>query len=255
MGFFAVAADAYDRYMGRFSIRLAPLFADFAGVDGGMRVLDVGCGPGALTAELAARTGAERVAAVDPSEGFVETCRARVPGADVRHAAAEALPFDGGAFDAALAQLVLSFMRDADEAVASMRRVVEPGGTVAACMWDSSGKMELFTHFWEAASVFDVAAGADERRMLYRTTEEQVARFERAGLEQVETALLTVEAEYRDFEDLWESFGNAAGPVGAFVSKLDAEQRAVLRDGLERSLGRPAGSFSLSGSAWAVRGR
>ena len=131
---FDVAADAYDRFMGRYSRVLAPVFADFARVAGGMRILDVGCGPGALTTELVARTGAENVVAVDPSAPFVEAARARHPGVTVELAPAEALPFASGAFDAALAQLVVHFMSDPVVGLTEMRRVTRPGGAVAACV-------------------------------------------------------------------------------------------------------------------------
>src|SRR5690242_18898054 len=125
----------YDRFMGRFSRRLAPLFADFAGVDRELEVVDVGCGPGALTGELVARVGEDRVAAADPTEQFVASTRARFPGADVVQAPAESLPFGDARFDAALAQLVVSFMEDADAGVAEMARVARPGAVVSLCMW------------------------------------------------------------------------------------------------------------------------
>jgi ubiquinone/menaquinone biosynthesis C-methylase UbiE len=98
--------------MGRYSLPLAPLFADFAGVEAGQRVLDVGCGPGALAAELIDRVGAASVSAVDPSESFVDAVRERHPDVEVRQAAAEELPFPDDSFDAALAQLVVHFMND-----------------------------------------------------------------------------------------------------------------------------------------------
>src|SRR6185312_4827375 len=107
-----VAADAYDRFMGRYSQALSPQLADLAGVRTGQRALDVGCGPGALTAELVGRLGADGVAAADPSQPFVEAARRRHPGVEVVLAGAEELPFEDGAFDAALAQLVVSFMSD-----------------------------------------------------------------------------------------------------------------------------------------------
>ena len=135
-----VSDTAYDSFMGRFSRRLAPVFADFAGVGAGQRVVDVGAGTGALTAELAQR-GAE-TAAAEPSAAFVAALRARFPGVDVQEAAAEELPWPDESFDAALAQLVVTFMSDAPAGLAEMRRVVRPGGTVAVCMWDRDG-MEM----------------------------------------------------------------------------------------------------------------
>src|SRR3954454_3348910 len=131
---FDVSGSAYDRFMGPFARELAPAFADFADVHGGT-VVDVGCGSGILTEELARRVGERNVAAVDPSS-LVEACAARVPGADVRRGAAEALPWPDDSFDAAVAQLVIHFLDDPVVGVAEMRRVVRPGGLVAACSWD-----------------------------------------------------------------------------------------------------------------------
>ena len=133
---FVVAAEGYDRLMGRYLPSLGPAFADAAGITGGLRVLDVGCGPGGLTGELARRTGAAAVAALDPSPPFVQACRERHPGVDVRIGVAEQLPFDDGEFDAALACLVVGFLSDAHAGIVEMSRVTRPGGTVAACFWD-----------------------------------------------------------------------------------------------------------------------
>jgi ubiquinone/menaquinone biosynthesis C-methylase UbiE len=135
---FDVAADAYDRFMGRYSAPLAPPFADLAGVEAGQRVLDVGCGPGALTAELVRRLGPAEVSAVDPSEPFVVAVKERHPGVDVRRAPAEDLPFGDDVFDAALAQLVVHFMSDPVAGLREAGRVTRPGGVVAACVWDQA---------------------------------------------------------------------------------------------------------------------
>jgi len=252
---FAVSADGYDRFMGRYSEPLAPLFADFAGVEAGTRVLDVGCGPGALTTELARRLGATGVSAIDPAEHFVERCRARVPEADVQRAAAEELPFENGTFDTALSQLVVSFMRDADTGVTEMRRVVRPGGAVAACMW-ADGEMEILGVFWGAASTVDSAGRDADLRMRYRKREELEGLLERAGLEEIRAERLSVESEYEGFDAFWEALRTAAaGPIGAFYAKLDDDQRARLRDECRSRLGNPQGSFTLTAAAWAVCGR
>ena len=136
---FDVAADAYDRFMGRYSVLLSPQLADLAEVAGGQKVLDVGCGPGALTAELVDRVGAESVVAIDPSGPFVEAARTRHPGVDVRLGSAEQLPFADDTFDATLAQLVVQFMSDPAAGVGEMARVTRPGGAVVACVWDHGG--------------------------------------------------------------------------------------------------------------------
>ena len=141
---FEVAAEAYARFMGRYAEPLAPAFAELAGVTTGQRAIDVGCGPGALTAELVARLGEPHVCALDPSAPFVEACRARFPGED--------LPFVDGDFDVALAQLVVHFMGDPVRGLAEMARATAPGGVVAACVWDHGGGRGPLSPFWRAAA-------------------------------------------------------------------------------------------------------
>lgn len=152
---FSVRADEYDRFIGRYSVPLAPRFAEFAGVAAGQRVLDVGCGPGALTVELVRLLGAEAVRAVDPSENFVAAVRARHPGVQVQRAAAEQLPFDDELFDAALAQLVVHFMADPVVGLREMARVTTAGGVVAGCVWDHAGGQGPLSLFWKAARQLD----------------------------------------------------------------------------------------------------
>lgn len=135
--------------MGRYALTLATALVDTAGVTSGMRVLDVGCGPGGLTQELVRRVGAGNVAAIDPAPQFTTACRDRLPGVDVRDGVAEKLPWANGAFDATLSSLVLGFMSDPDQGVREMARVTRPGGTVAACMWDTTaGGMTMLRIFW-----------------------------------------------------------------------------------------------------------
>jgi SAM-dependent methyltransferase len=237
-----VSDTAYDSFMGRFSRRLAPVFADFAGVREGQRVVDVGAGTGALTAELA-RRGAE-TAAAEPSGAFVAALRARFPGADVQEAGAEELPWTDESFDAALAQLVVSFMRDASAGLAEMRRVVRAGGTVAVCMWDRDG-MEMLAAIDRTRD----ALGVERELGAYRTRDE-IAALVGDG---AETELLAIQASYVDFEDFWSALAGGAGPAGAWAASLDDEQRAVARAELYRQLNEPEGPFTLTGRAWASK--
>jgi SAM-dependent methyltransferase len=248
---FTVPADSYDAFIGRYSRELAPRFADFAAVDSGP-VLDVGCGPGSLASELAARLGGARVAAVDTSEPFVAACRERVSGADVRVASAEALPFADGTFAAALSQLVLSFIRHPDRMMAEVVRVVRGRGVVAACTFEANG-FALARTFWEAARRFDPRA-PDDADLPFRRMPELVALWERAGLRDVETGVIEVGARYTDFEDLWSPLELGIGPTGEYLSACDAERRSQIRTACFDLLGRPGSSFSLPARALAIRG-
>jgi SAM-dependent methyltransferase len=249
---FTSPAEHYDRFMGRYLPTLAVAFAEAADVAPGMRVVDVGCGPGGLTVELAARLGAANVAAIDPASQFVLACRERNPGADVREGAAESLPWPDAEFDAALSSLVLAFMKDPDQGVREMVRVTRPGGTVAACMWDiAGGGMNMLRMFWTAVRQIDPDAQGEQRRA--GTTEGDIAaRFERAGLGGVVDGTLEARADYADFDDFWEPFLLSVGPAGHYLASVNDERRTEIREALRAEL--PDGPFSLSARAWYARG-
>jgi SAM-dependent methyltransferase len=248
---FNVAAESYDRFMGRYSTLLSPQMADLAGVATGQRVLDVGCGPGALTAELVNRAGAANVAAVDPSEPFVAAARLRQPGVDVRLAPAEHLPFDDAGFDAALAQLVVHFMSDPLAGLREMRRVTRPGGVVAACVWDHGGGRGPLSTFWDAANALDPGA-QDESRLAGARAGHLGDLFEEAGLRDVERSELVVRLEHRTFEEWWEPYRGGVGPAGAYVAQLEPEARERLVEKCRELLPEPP--FVVESVAWAARG-
>jgi SAM-dependent methyltransferase len=248
---FDVAADAYDRFMGRYSVQLGPQLADLAGVTPGQRVLDVGCGPGALTGELVERLGAKSVAAVDPSESFVAAARERNPGVDVRLAPAEELPFADATFDAALAQLVVHFMADPVRGLREMARVTEPDGALAACVWDHAGTGGPLSLFWRTAHDLDPSVEGESR--LAGSREGELAElFAAAGLRDVEATVLTSNVEHASFDEWWEPYTLGVGPAGAYVAGLDASRRAELRDACRERL--PAAPFTVVARAWAARG-
>jgi len=248
---FDVAAEAYDRFMGRYSVLLSPQLADLAGVRLGQRVLDVGCGPGALTAELVQRVGGESVSAVDPSEPFVAAARARNPGVDVRHSPAERLPFEDNAFDAALAQLVVHFMSDPVAGLTEMARVTRQGGVVAASVWDHGGGQGPLSVFWEAARELDPGV-SDESQLAGAREGDLTALLDAAGLNEVEETSHPVSLEHPSFEDWWEPYTRGVGPAGSYVAGLDAERQAELRERCRAKL--PTAPFVLTSRAWATRG-
>jgi SAM-dependent methyltransferase len=248
---FDVAADAYDRFMGRYSSLLSPQLADLAGIRAGQRVLDVGCGPGALTAELVRRLDPGAVSAVDPSESFVAAARSRHPGVDVQRAPAESLPFPDRRFDATLAQLVVHFMTDPVAGLAEMARVTRPDGVVAACVWDHAGGQGPLSLFWDAVRAFDPGV-TDESDLAGARAGHLEELFEAAGLRQIEGAIVSATLRHPSFDEWWEPYTTGVGPAGSYVAGLDPERQAELRERCRALL--PDAPFELTARAWAARG-
>jgi len=249
---FDVAADSYDRFMGRYSSQLSPQLADLGDVQAGQRVLDVGCGPGALTGELVARLGADSVAAVDPSKPFVAAARERYPGVDVQRASAEELPYPDGAFDATLAQLVVHFMPDPVAGLRELGRVTRVGGIVAVSVWDYAGGRAPLTPFWRAAVELDDRA-VDEPGLPGARAGHLAELLEAAGLASIEETELGAAVEFSTFEEWWEPFTFGVGPAGAYVKGLDDARRSEVRERCRQLLPEPP--FTLQTFAWAARGR
>jgi SAM-dependent methyltransferase len=249
---FAAPAEHYDRFMGRYTPSLAVAFADAVDIRAGLRVVDVGCGPGGLAMELAGRVGPENVAAIDPAAQFAEACRERIPGADVRVGVAEELPWEDATFDVALASLVIGFMSDPDQGVREMARVTRAGGTVAACFWDiAGGGMTMLRVFWEAAREVDPTVEG-ERRLAGIEEGDIARRFQAAGLAGVVGGSLRASADYAGFDDFWQPLTLAVGPAGQHLQSLPEDQRERVREACRARL--PEGPFSLDARAWYARG-
>jgi SAM-dependent methyltransferase len=249
---FDVSADAYTRFMGRFSEPLAVQLAELARVRAGQRALDVGCGPGALTAELVERLGTEAVSAIDPSAPFVAAIRSRLPGVDVRSGPAEHLPFADNTFDVTLAQLVVHFMADPVSGLSEMARVTRPDGVVAASVWDSAGDGGPLDTFWRAVRDLDPEA-RDESQLSGAREGDLAELFEAAGLKDIAPTSLAVTVGFPTVTDWWEPFTFGVGPAGAHVAQLDGVQRDLLRSRCEQLL--PPAPFEIAASAWCVLAR
>ena len=241
MGFTSV--DAYDRFMGEWSAPLAGEFLTWLDLPASARVLDVGCGPGALTAAA--------VAACDPSEVFVTEARRRHPDVDVHQATAEALPWDDAGFDAALAQLVVHFMSDPVTGLREMARVCRPGGVVAASVWDHADEGGPLSGYWAAVRELDPDAD-DEADMAGAREGDLVRLATQAGLTEVTGGVLSVRRTFPTFEDWWTPYTLGVGPAGAYVQRLDDAGRERLKARCAEMF--PTEPFEIRASAWAVRG-
>ena len=250
----------YEQQMGRWSRRLAPLFIDFAGVDGG-RVLDVGCGTGNLAFALAANPAITGVCGIDFAAAYVDHARTRNGDRRLVFQIGDAcaLPFADGEFDHALSMLVLQFIPQAEKAVAEMRRVTRPGGTVAAATWDTRGGLVFYRLFFDTAALIDPHANARRERAYTRpmTRPGDLAdAWQAAGLTEVVDGTLTIRMDFASFSDFWTPFEGKDGPIADYVGTLDAPTKARLREAVRLAYldGEPDGPRSYAATAWAVKG-
>jgi len=253
-------AEAYEHFMGRWSRRMAPLLVDFAGVPESGRILDAGSGTGALAFTIAERRTRVEVLGIDPSREYVAYATRRNSFGDrMRFAEGDAqdLHFAPASFAAAISLFVFNFIPDPAKGLAELRRVTVRGGTIAAAVWDYSGRMEMLRAFWEAAaSAGPAAARLNESRMPLSHTGELARLWRQGGLDRVRERPLEIRMAFANFADYWDAFLTGQGPAGAYVRTLDDAHRQALRDALKLRLRVTAESLPLAlpARAWAVRG-
>ncbi|MEI9417724.1 class I SAM-dependent methyltransferase, partial [Mesorhizobium sp. Cs1321R2N1] len=246
-------ASGYEQLMGRWSRKLAPKFIDFAGLAPGEKILDVGCGTGSLTFELAKSAELAAITAIDFSPVFVEAAKRRNtdPRIEIKQADATALPFADNAFDRALALLVLHFVPEAGKAVAEMRRVTRPGGVVAAVVWDHLGGMAGMRMMIDTVAA--LSEGGRQLRSRYcfqpmMQPGEMKRTFVEQGLADVTETELMIRMDYQDFADYWAPISAGEGPLGKYMTTLEAAERerteAAVRDAYQS--GRPDGPRSFA---------
>jgi SAM-dependent methyltransferase len=242
-------SDGYERFMGRWSRRLAPLFVTFAGVTGGDHVLDVGSGTGALSAAAAAIESVQ-VTGIEPAAAYVHYAQEHLDG-HFEVGNAMALPFADDSFDRTLAMLVLNFVPDPAAALQQMIRVTRPGGVVAAAVWDYGEGMQMLRMFWDAAVALDPAAAPRDERHMPLCTRGALGGLWRAhSLSDVDEQPLNIDMPFASFDDYWQPFLGGQGPAGVYVSSLAESARRALESRLRTRLD----DLKLCARAWAVCG-
>lgn len=252
-------ADAYERYVGRWSRPVAAEFLRWLDLPPGVDWVDVGCGTGALSSAILHAAAPRLLRGYDLSPEYVAAARAQVsdPRAEFAQADATALPASADECDAAVSGLVLNFVPEPVRALAEMRRIVRPGGTVGVYLWDYAGEMQLIRIFWDAAVELDPFARELDEGVRFPLCQPEPLRelFEAAGLAQVQVRAIDVPTRFRDFDDFWRPFLGGQGPAPGYAMSLDEARRAALRERIRGRLPvQPDGSIALTARAWAARG-
>lgn len=253
-------AEAYERFMGRWSRLVAPGLVEFAGLKDGARILDVGSGTGSLAFAIGKRYGQAHVVGIDPSKEYVGFAGARNPfpaRAEFEIGDAQGLRFSDSSFDAAVSLLVFNFIPDAGKALRELCRVTKPGGSISAAVWDYGGGMRMLRLFWDAAVSVDAAAEKrDEKRMPLCRAGELLEFWKQGGLKEAREQAIDVRMRFESQADFWEPFLLGQGPAGAYVRSLRGDRVEALHDAVKRSLEKfgKDGPFELEARVWAVRG-
>lgn len=253
------ASDAYERYMGRWSRQVAPVFTKWLNLAPGARWIDIGCGTGVLTSTIVATSEPAEVVGVDSSDTFLRSASATVtdPRVSFIQGDAQAVPQADDRFDVAVSGLVLNFLPDKNAAVREMARVVRPGGTIALYVWDYAGHMQVMRTF------FDVATALDPKALEYDDgVKAPICRpgplsdlLERNGLLDVEVRAIDVPAAFDSFEDYWSPFLGGTGSAPRYCASLENEAREHLKGEIQRRLPiGPDGEILLAIRAWAAKG-
>jgi SAM-dependent methyltransferase len=251
--------DPYERYVGRWSRRIAHDFLAWLALPPALRWLDVGCGTGALTAAIAATCEPASLTAIDPSAGFLEQARKRLGDRAALHAGnALTIPVHDATMDAVVSGLVLNFVPDPAAGLAEMKRAAVAGATIAAYVWDYAERMELMRHFWDVAVALNPAARELDEGIRFPLCRPDALQrlFASAGLEAIEITPLEIGTRFSDFDDYWNPFLGGQGPAPAYAMSLDATARMQLREALRARLPiERDGSIALVARAWAIKGR
>lgn len=260
--FASSSGDGYELLMGRWSRQLAAPFIEFVGLTDGGRILDAGCGTGALSSDLLRQTKTAEIIGVDFSDAYVEFAKATIedPRIAFEQGDVTALRHEDDAFDLIFTHLVLQFVPDSGAAIRELSRVLKPGGTLAATVWDSRGGLFFNRLFLDTAAVLDPAADALRASMFTRPLMrpgELEAAWRQGGLVDVRPGELTIRTEFADFDDYWAPMDGKDGPIPNYLRGTAPEMQDRIKEAVRRAYldGEANGPRSYTATTWVVSGR
>jgi trans-aconitate methyltransferase len=251
------AADAYEQYMGRWSRKIAPLFVDWLAPPQGKNWIDIGCGTGQLSLQIASKCNPNHHIGIDQTEEFLALAKKYAPNAEFRAGDAQSIDLPNDAVDYAVSGLLLNFVPDKAKVLSEMARIVRPKGVVALYVWDYAGQMQIMRYFFDAARLIDAKSSAfdDGINAPICRPKALAAAFSAAGLSHVETTPIDIAAAFIDFQDYWKPFLGGTGSAPKYCMSLDEDTRNKIRDAVREKLPTgPDGEILLAIRAWAVKG-
>jgi ubiquinone/menaquinone biosynthesis C-methylase UbiE len=253
-------AESYNQGTGRVSRQMAALFVQFVGIERGDRVLDIGCGTGALTFAIAKDGRPSKIAGIDPSAGFIDYARSQSADARLELAVgdAQSLRFTDGAFDKTMSLLVIGFLPDAAVAAKEMRRVTKPGGVVATCWWDAGRENEFHQRIWDAIAALDPTRKRPTGGpMAFGSPNALLSLWNATGLIDVKVVPLAFFYESESVEHFWRyQYVEGQGGAAAYVFAMSEDRREVLKQRFQETLlgSRSDRPFAIQAKAWAIKG-
>jgi len=244
--------------MGRWSKLMASEFLWWLNAPGNLSWLDLGCGTGALSETIKKNNKPAQLYCVEPSPDFLAKAKERLDSkAEFLVGNATSIPVANQNVDIIVSGLALNFFPDLPAAFTEMKRVIKPNGSIAAYVWDYSGKMEFLRYFWDAAIEVDEKAKTLDEGVRFPICNPDKLKdaFEQAGLSNVQVDYLTVNTIFKDFDDFWNPFLGGQGPAPSYLASQSSYIVGKIRFNLAEKL--PVdnnGSIKLVARAIAVRG-
>lgn len=253
------SADSYDYFMGRWSRLIALEFLKWLQLPSDLNWLDLGCGTGALSQMIYKHSKPSHLTCIDPSAEFLAQAKDKLDNeGEFLVGSAENIPMGDKTVDVAVSGLALNFIPESGSALDEIKRILNPGGILAAYVWDYSDRMDLLRYFWDAAKLIDPDSAALDEGVRFPICNKDNLKntFQQADLNEVEVTTLDITTVFKDFNDYWDPFLGGQGPAPGYLASLNPDLQIELMNKIRNNLPfEPDGSIKLIARAFAAKGK